>query len=156
MNTNPTFHPSDSSPGTWSTPDAGALSSDFLDFLELFITFNDSATSSTPPAIRGDGPVTGTPLGVLADFEIQATNSKKPSFRRETSEVDGSLVYRCECGRAIKRKGDLRRHWSSRGHRGRGFDGLKCGTSLYMLNRHVSSCRAKPATTQTFEAMVKT
>ena len=173
MNTNPTST-SDFSPGTWSTDDANVLSSDFL---ELLTTFNvraldlfhlishrpvgspsqDPTTPSAPPPIRGDGPITRTPLGVFLDSEIQATNSKKPPFRWERSEVDGSPVYRCECGTAIKRMGDLKRHWRSRLHGGSGFDCLKCGRSFsrrYMFNRHI--CRAKPATTQTIESMVDT
>ena len=95
-------------------------------------------SSITPPAI--------TPSGFLG-AGIQAINAQWPSFEVETNVVDGSVVHRCECGKAIKRKVDLKRHWSSRMHGGRGFDCQECGKSYirkYMLDQHV--CQVGPAT----------
>lgn len=105
---------------------------------------------SAPPALdlsgNGNPPITsGTSSGVLGT-RTQITTSQWPSFKREWSE-DGSIVHRCVCGRAIKRMGDLKRHWRSRRHGGRGFDCLKCRRSYtreYMLNRHI--CQTKPET----------
>jgi hypothetical protein len=102
-------------------------------------------SSSTPPAVNvganSNAPTTNTPSGVLG-AGIQDGNAQWPSFEVETN-VDGSIVYRCECGRAITRKKDLRRHWRSRMHGGRGFDCQECGKSYirkYMLDQHV--CQA--------------
>ena len=106
-------------------------------------------SSNTPSAINVDAnssaPTSRTPSGFLG-AGIQATSSQWPSFTVET-DVDGSVVHRCECGRAIKRKGDLMRHWRSRMHDGRGFDCQECGKSYirkYMLDQHV--CQVGPAT----------
>ena len=79
---------------------------------------------------------------------VQAPNPPNPSFRLEMSDIDGSLIHRCECGKAIKRAADLKRHWNSRSHGGRGYDCAKCKRSYsrkYMLDRH--TCRASIATT---------
>ena len=88
-------------------------------------------SSSTPPAINVDAksnaPTTSTPSGFLG-AGIQAMNAWRPLSEVETN-VDGSVVHRCECGRAIKREGDLKGHWSSRMHGGRGFDCQECGKS---------------------------
>ena len=99
-------------------------------------------SSGTPEAMNVDAnynaPTTSMPSGFL--------NARRPLFGVETN-VDGSFVHRCECGRAIKRKGDLARHWRSRMHGGRGFDCQECGKSYirkYMLNQHV--CQVGPAT----------
>ncbi|KAF8345648.1 hypothetical protein F5887DRAFT_1074371 [Amanita rubescens] len=103
---------------------------------------------STPPTIN-NAQVTNASLGgspgAGTGAEIQDTSSE-PSFTFETSGINGSLVHRCECGKAIKRMSDLKRHWKSRRHGGRGFGCFTCRRSYarkYMLNQHV--CRARPA-----------
>lgn len=73
---------------------------------------------------------------------------QRPSYTLERSDIDGLPVHRCECGKRIKRMSDLKRHWNSRRHGGRGFGCLRCRRSYsrsYLLDRHV--CRARLATT---------
>lgn len=106
-------------------------------------------SSGTPPEMNVDAkinaPITSTPSG-FQGAGIQAIDRRWPSFEVVTN-VDGSIVHRCECGKAMKSKADLRRHWRSRMHGGRGFDCHECGKSYirkYMLNQHV--CQVGPAT----------
>ena len=73
-------------------------------------------------------------------------NFQHPAYKLERSD-DGSIAHRCECGIAVKRMVDLRRHWSSRRHGGRGYHCLVCRKSYsrkYMLHRHV--CQAEHVT----------
>ncbi len=101
---------------------------------------------STPPTINNAQVTNASLVGSSGTgTEIQAT-SPEPSFTFEMSRIDGSFVHRCECGKAIKRKSDLKRHWKSRRHGGRGFGCFRCRRSYarkYMLDQHV--CQARPA-----------
>lgn len=90
---------------------------------------------------NSNAPITRMPPSFLG-AEFQVINSQQPAFQLERSD-NGSLTYRCECGIAIKRMGDLRRHWRSRRHGWCGFACLGCRKSYsrkYMLDQHRDVC----------------
>ncbi|KAF8622852.1 hypothetical protein AX15_006696 [Amanita polypyramis BW_CC] len=100
---------------------------------------NNSTTTMAPShstMTMTPDPIHGTPGTAEASLNVDSGAAEQPF---EIVETGGSTTHLCKCGTSIRRMTDLRRHWKTRLHGGKGHRCPTCRKQYsrkYQLTKH--------------------